>query len=487
MAQLGEELEQGELHKALESRLALQNLGKQLGRDNRWKAIQKQVNSMQGRLRELRGWQHWSNDKIRKRMIEEMEALPSAGLHPDAVLDRIKALQAQWKDLEQSEQIPGDKHFAAAPWMWRKFNAAGRKAFEATKPFLDKRTEIQKRHLEKMRALSAHIQDLADSGEPDWTELGRALARARREMRSLGEIPARARHKMAARLKAALEAGNTVMQSHYDEVEKKKLKLIREAAQLSHATDRDEAISTAKRLQAEWKAAGSLWRSRENQLWREFREPLDPLFENLKAERQSAREERDALLIRHFHGPRQLLPVAFHPNGRRIATAGRKSATPTGACSRSSRNSWAITRDACGTRSADPSRTPATAGAPRQTCCTRRKRRSAPAAWTTSCAPGWRKPGRRWTMPRSSNSNSMKGSRPPLQVNSPGRQRPPKALRAGTAHAIPGGPLVGVPFRRAQAHVCHGRSENAGVGLAGFAIHSGAGVHGFQATHKHGR
>ncbi len=296
MAQLGEELEQGELHKALESRLALQNLGKQLGRDNRWKAIQKQVNSMQGRLRELRGWQHWSNDKIRKRMIEEMEALPSAGLHPDAVLDRIKALQAQWKDLEQSEQIPGDKHFAAAPWMWRKFNAAGRKAFEATKPFLDKRTEIQKRHLEKMRALSAHIQDLADSGEPDWTELGRALARARREMRSLGEIPARARHKMAARLKAALEAGNTVMQSHYDEVEKKKLKLIREAAQLSHATDRDEAISTAKRLQAEWKAAGSLWRSRENQLWREFREPLDPLFENLKAERQSAREERDALL-----------------------------------------------------------------------------------------------------------------------------------------------------------------------------------------------
>ena len=32
--------------------------------------------------------------------------------------------------MEQSEQIPVDKHFAAAPWMWRKFNAAGRKAFD---------------------------------------------------------------------------------------------------------------------------------------------------------------------------------------------------------------------------------------------------------------------------------------------------------------------------------------------------------------------
>ncbi len=296
VTQLASELENGELHKALESRLALQNLGKQLGGDRRWKSIQSEINAMQGKLRELRGWQHWSNNKIRKRMIKEMEMLPSSDLHPDAVLERIKELQATWKELEQSEQIPGDKHFAAAPWMWRKFNAAGRQAFEATKPFLDKRTEIQKRHLAAMQELSKRITDLAGAEAPDWKELGRALGKARREMRSLGEIPARARHRMAGRLKAALERGNEAMQGHYDEVEKRKLKLIREASQLAHAADRDEAISTAKSLQAEWTAAGSLWRSRENKLWREFREHLDPLFEDLKAARESAREERNALL-----------------------------------------------------------------------------------------------------------------------------------------------------------------------------------------------
>jgi hypothetical protein len=296
LSELREQLEEGELHKALETRLALQELGKKLGPDRQWRSIQKEINGLQGRLRELRDWQHWSNDKIRKRMIKEMEALPATGLHPDAVLDRIKELQAQWKELEQSEQIPGDKHFAAAPWMWRKFNAAGRRAFETTKPFLDKRTEVQKRHLEKMQSLGKRIRELADADSPDWTELGKALGRARREMRSLGEVPARARHKMAARLKSALEAGNAAMQAHYEDVEKRKLKLIREAAQLTHLGDRDEAIRIAKSLQADWKAAGSLWRSRENELWREFRTPLDPLFEDLKAEQKSVREARDALL-----------------------------------------------------------------------------------------------------------------------------------------------------------------------------------------------
>jgi hypothetical protein len=294
--ELRNDLEEGELHKALELRLELQKLGKKLSGEPRWKGLTRQINSMQGRLRELRGWQHWSNNRIRKSMIKEMEALPLADLHPDAVLDRIKELQARWKDLEQSEQIPGDKHFAAAPWMWRKFNAAGRQAFEATKPFLDKRSEIQKKHLDSMRALADNISELARSETPDWPDLAKAIRTGRQEMRSLGEVPARARHKMAQKLKAALETANTAMQAHYEVVEKAKLKLIREAAQLAHVADRDEAISKAKSLQAEWKAAGSLWRSREDQLWREFRQPLDPLFENLKAEQQSVREQRDALL-----------------------------------------------------------------------------------------------------------------------------------------------------------------------------------------------
>jgi hypothetical protein len=67
------------------------------------------------------------------------------------------------------------------------------------------------------------------------------------------------------------------------------MKLIRAASQLVHATDRSEAISQAKMLQSSWKNAGSLWRSKEQELWNQFREYIDPLFAELKHEQASIR------------------------------------------------------------------------------------------------------------------------------------------------------------------------------------------------------
>jgi hypothetical protein len=288
---LKQQLDDGALHKALETRHKIQELGKDFKKDRQWKSIHQQVSSWHGRIRELRDWHHWSNDKIRKQLISEMEILPQADLHPDALLDRVKSLQKQWKDLETSEQIPGDSHYHAAPWMWRKFSAAGHKAFAAAKPFLEKRDEIRDRQLQSMKDLCEQIREASAAEAPDWTSLGGLLRKARKEFRDLDQIPQKARRKIASKLRAALDKGNAAMQGHYAEVEKEKLKLVRAAAQLAHVDDMDEAIREAKRLQADWKSAGSLWRKRENELWKAFREPLDPLFGKLKENQDSERAE----------------------------------------------------------------------------------------------------------------------------------------------------------------------------------------------------
>lgn len=290
------ELEQGELHNALETRTRLQKLGKGHGKDRDWQQIHKRMGGMQARLRELREWHHWSNNKVRKRLIAEMEVLPAADLHPDALLDRIKSLQMEWKALEQSEQIPGDKHFAAAPWMWRKFSAAGHAAFDTVKPYLDKRSEIQSRHAQSLATFCAELEQLAQSDPIDWTALSKGLNRGRKKLHDLNNIPARQRQKFARKLKAALDDANAVMQVHYQEVEVNKMKLIRAASQLIHMPERSEAITQAKSLQSSWKAAGSLWRSKEQALWNEFRSHLDPLFAELKQQQASIRAADDERL-----------------------------------------------------------------------------------------------------------------------------------------------------------------------------------------------
>ncbi len=234
---------------------------------------------MQSRLRELRDWQHWSNNKIRKRLIAEMEVLPAADLHPDALLDRIKSLQLEWKNLEQSEQIPGDKKFSAAPWMWRKFSAAGHAAFDTAKPFLDKRSEIQSRHAQSLATFCAELEQLAQAEPLDYAALAKGVTRGRKKLQSLNDVPARQRQKLARKLKDALDKANAAVQTHYQAVELEKMKLIRAASQLVHLPERSEAISQAKSLQSSWKAAGSLWRSKEQELWNQFRAQLDPLFQ----------------------------------------------------------------------------------------------------------------------------------------------------------------------------------------------------------------
>jgi hypothetical protein len=296
LTQLETELEQGELHKALETRAQVQEFAKGHGKHREWQKINSQLAGMQARLRELRDWQHWSNNKVRKRLIAEMEVLPAADLHPDALLDRIKSLQSEWKALEQSEQIPGDKRFMAAPWMWRKFSAAGHAAFDTAKPYLDKRTEIQSRHAQSLATFCAELEQLAQADPPDWTALGKGLNRGRKKLRDLNNVPARQRQKMARKLKSTLDKANAVVQEHYQVVEKEKVKLIRLASQLVHMAERSEAIEQAKSLQSNWKAAGSLWRSREQELWNQFREHLDPLFAELKNEQASIRAADDERL-----------------------------------------------------------------------------------------------------------------------------------------------------------------------------------------------
>jgi hypothetical protein len=290
------QLEARQLASALATRAALLEAGKPFSSHPRWRRLQGQLRRLDGKLRELRDWQHWSNNTVRKQMIEELEGLPASGLHPDAVLARLKELQAQWKDMEAGEQLPGDKRFLASPGLWRRFQAAGRQAFQATKPFLDKRSEVQDKLTAEFRAIADGLAAQAASEEIDWAELRKGISAAAQSLRQLGDLPPKQRQRMGGRLKKALDAANRRTGEHDEELLKTKRGLIRSAEQLQHLPSRDEAISSAKSLQSQWSATGSLARGQERKLWTEFRSHIDPLFADLQAAQDAQREEKRGAL-----------------------------------------------------------------------------------------------------------------------------------------------------------------------------------------------
>ncbi|MDX1576817.1 MAG: DUF349 domain-containing protein, partial [Kiloniellales bacterium] len=252
------------------------------------------------RLQELRDWQHWSNNEIRARLCEQAEAIPGSGLHPDAVAAKVKELQQRWKDLDASEKLPGDtRHRRPNQKLWRRFQSACNEAFEAARPFFEKRAEIREGQLEALEAVIAELDAAAADADRDVRDLERLLGRARGSLRKLGEIPPRQRKRMARRLRSRADALEQRLEPHYEVVERRKQRLIETVQALVETDDLDQAIQGAIEAQGQWKTAGVTRRDRENRLWKTFRKACDAVFarrdEARASERAELREQAEAL------------------------------------------------------------------------------------------------------------------------------------------------------------------------------------------------
>lgn len=296
MASLVDELERhleaGDLQQA---RAVDHDLKRELGRlgGKPPATIKRRIAAAHRRLHELRDWQHWANNRIRQRLCEQVEALPESDLHPDAVLEALKKAQAEWRELENSEKLSGESkaYRASGPALWRRFQSAGKRAFEHVQPFLEKRSELRQHNLEQVEALLARLDELEQAEElQDTQAMTHALSQARKALKSLNELPPAKRGQTAKRLRHYLDSLGRRLDERRDALAARKRALIEEAASLDPDRDLDEAIRQAKRLMAQWKRVDTLPRGRERKLWRELRAHLDPIFERRDAEQARARE-----------------------------------------------------------------------------------------------------------------------------------------------------------------------------------------------------
>jgi hypothetical protein len=250
---------------------------------------------LEGRLREMRNWEHWSNNKHRDEIIERVEQLAGSGQHPDAITAALKEARKEWQHLEDLEVLPGDKRRHAAPsGQWRRFQAACKNAFEQAQPFFEKRHEVQADNLEQLEAFLERGRAVAEADASDLDTLKQFLKSARLAIRRLDDLPPKARGKSAASLRALMDALSQRLDEGFETIENAKRRLIREAQALEHEPDLKSAIEKAKALQSQWQKAGTGRRKIEQELWKEFRAPIDPLFDKLRGEQDERREQQQA-------------------------------------------------------------------------------------------------------------------------------------------------------------------------------------------------
>lgn len=284
-------IEDGKLKEATELRNDIIALRQQLSA-RPTPEIAFQLREIDGKLSEMRQWQRWSDNEQRARIIKKIETAVDAEYTPDALLSLIREARSRWDAMTNSEQAHGMRKLDDNHPLSRQFRGVIGRAMKQARPFLEKRTVVQTEREKLLQQLISDAQQLTDQDNADAKTLlaqKRLLGKAFKE---LGGIPPKHRKSMAHDLRTMQEKISAQLTKKFSAAETEKRKLIRQAEQLQHIDDHSEAISQAKQLQRRWKEAGPTTRKTDQELWNAFRQPIDPLFAELKEQREQAQEEQ---------------------------------------------------------------------------------------------------------------------------------------------------------------------------------------------------
>lgn len=244
----------------------------------------KRLVNAQSRYAELKRWQHWSNNEQRKRLCDALEALPAAGLHPDALATRVRDARTEWQQLDASEGIAAPaKGERPTQGLGRRFQALCNQALKPARGYFDKRSELRKSHEADIAQLLQRAAEMGDTADRTaWSTLRAEVADA---LRALDGVEPRQRKVLAQQLKdtlgridAQLDALNATV------VEAKRLLIAK--AERAASGDRAAAARELRELQKQWKEAGNGRRKDDEALWKTFRGVCDRVFGELDAQRR---------------------------------------------------------------------------------------------------------------------------------------------------------------------------------------------------------
>lgn len=266
--------------------------------------LQARIETVQGEVARLKGWQHWGGGRVREDLVVEAETLAKASsaekLAVKTHADAIENLRERWKELDK---LGG----ATNRTLWQRFDSALKTAYLPVAAHLAKLKAARQENLEARNKLIAGLDAvvLADASKDevqDWRALARALEQFQTEWRKLGPlehtVPHKARAALEARLKTATERLDAPLSETRRVEQLKRSKLIERAKALAADSAARDVIAKVRDLQTEWQQhakALPLARNEENRLWSEFKAATDAVFK----QRDAAHAARDGELKSH--------------------------------------------------------------------------------------------------------------------------------------------------------------------------------------------
>jgi hypothetical protein len=238
--------------------------------------LARQLQQLNEKLEELKEWKNYAVAPKRAELIEDMESLIGSSEAPQALADRIKHLQEEWKTISKGIVV------SESEADWQRFHQASVSAYAPCREYFEAQAKLRQDNLAKRRDVLERLLafETAQAGDaPDWRGIAAVLREAPLEWRRHFPVDRAARLALQKEFDACLRRLEERLDAwHAGNAAEKKL-LIERASQLLNQDDGREAVDAVKRLQLQWKDVGPADREQERRLWEEFRGQCDAVFQ----------------------------------------------------------------------------------------------------------------------------------------------------------------------------------------------------------------
>jgi Domain of Unknown Function (DUF349) len=239
-----------------------------------------QLQQLDKNLADLKDWKSFSVAPKRVELMEEMESLIDATLEPQALADRIKHLQEEWRTLSKGV---GENEAAD----WQRFQEAAQKAYLPCKAFFEAQSQTRQENLQRREALLQRLSAFEsghDWERPDWRTVIVALRESRQEWRRHSPVERAAGRALQEKFDSVSVSLQGRLDGEYERNLQEKKSLVDRAQRLVAAEDSRKAIDEVKVLQQKWKDVGLVPREEGQRLWEEFRQHCDAVFQKRQQE-----------------------------------------------------------------------------------------------------------------------------------------------------------------------------------------------------------
>ena len=244
--------------------------------------LSNQLRQLDEQLAALKDWKSFSVAPKRAELIAEMESLLGSTLDPPVLAEQIRDLQEQWRTLAKG----ADESIEAE---WQRFREAAQQAYQPCREYFEAQALVRQENLERRKALLERLTALESQHDwnlPDWPLIVRALRESKQEWWRHSPVDRAAAKPLQETFNTTTASLQNRLDAEYARNVKEKTRLIESARELANIGESRRAVEEIKDLQRKWREVGLTPREQSEQLWSQFREQCDAVFE--KRRQQSA-------------------------------------------------------------------------------------------------------------------------------------------------------------------------------------------------------